>query len=57
VTATTEAHECAFPLQPPDGMFWAPGPCRICGKTYDRSQAERALAEAQAAMEATGGTT
>lgn len=46
-------HKCRFPLQPPEGTFWAPGPCRICGKTWDRAQAEQALAEAQAAMTAT----
>jgi hypothetical protein len=46
-------HKCAFPCNPPGGSFWAPGPCLICGKTYERSQAERQMAEAQAAMEAT----
>jgi hypothetical protein len=46
-------HRCAFPCNPPGGTFWVPGPCRICGKTYERAQAERQLAEAQAAMEAT----
>lgn len=46
-------HDCEFPVQPPEGTFLAPGPCRTCGKTYERSEAERALREAQAAMEAT----
>jgi len=46
-------HECSFPCNPPGGTMWAPGPCTICGKTWDRAQAEKALAEAQAAMAAT----
>jgi len=49
-TTAPAEHECQFPLQPPEGSFWAPGPCRTCGKTYERSQAERALREAQEAM-------
>ena len=48
-------HEHAHPVQPPQGSMWEPGPCRICGKTYARAQAERQMAEAQAAMEATEG--
>ena len=48
-------HECSFPCNPPGGTMWAPGPCSICGKTWDRAQAERMLAEAQAAMKAAGG--
>jgi hypothetical protein len=51
--AEGDVHKCSFPLQPREGTFWAPGPCRICGKTWDRAQAEQALAEAQAAMTAT----
>jgi len=46
-------HEHKHPVQPPEGTLWNPGPCRICGKTYARAQAERQLAEAQAAMAAT----
>lgn len=49
----TETHEHTFPVLWPQGTIWAPGPCRDCGKTYDRAQAERQLAEAQAAMAAT----
>ena len=48
----TGEHEHAFPVQPPAGTIWAPGPCQ-CGKTYERDRAERQLREAQAAMEAT----
>lgn len=47
------AHKCGFPVQPPAGSWLNPGPCEVCGKTWDRAQAERALAEAQAAMAAT----
>ena len=43
-------HEHAHPVQPPEGQIWAPGPCRICGITYARAQAERRLREAQAAL-------
>lgn len=50
---TPGGHKCAFPCNPPGGTMWAPGPCRICGKTWDRAQAENALAEARAAMAAT----
>jgi len=54
MTTTIKAgHECSFPVQPPEGTFSAPGPCRACGKTYDRAQAERLLAEAVEAMNAT----
>lgn len=49
----SEQHEHSHPVQPPDGSMWAPGPCRICAKTWDRVQAERQLREAQAAMDAT----
>lgn len=45
-----DAHECSFPVNPPGGTMWNPGPCSVCGKTWDRSQAELALAEGQAAM-------
>jgi len=48
-----DEHEHEFPVQPPEGSILAPGPCRACGKTWDRAQAERQLREAQAAMEAT----
>lgn len=50
---TPGGHKCSFPCNPPGGTMWAPGPCTICGKTWDRAQAEKALAEAQAAMAAT----
>lgn len=49
------AHKCSFPVQPPGGSILNPGPCRTCGKTWPRYQAERAQKQAQAAMEATGG--
>lgn len=48
------AHKCSFPCNPPGGTWQNPGPCEWCGKTYARSQAERALREAQSAMSATG---
>lgn len=50
----TAEHEHSFPCNPPGGSFWAPGPCTMCGITWDRAQAERLLQEAQAAMAATG---
>jgi len=53
-TETTAGHEHSFPC-PPGGTFWAPGPCSICGKTWDRAQAERQLREAQEAMAALDG--
>ena len=54
MTTTTRAgHECSFPCNPPGGTFFAPGPCGACGKTYERAQAERVLAEAVRAMNAT----
>lgn len=46
-------HEHAFPVQPPEGSWLKPGPCRVCGKTYERHEAERMAAEAQALLEAT----
>jgi hypothetical protein len=46
-------HECSFPCNPPGGFMRAPGSCSICGKTWDRAQAEKALAEAQSAMAGT----
>jgi hypothetical protein len=46
------AHNCSFPCNPAGGTFASPGPCE-CGKTYARSEAERMLAEAVAAMAAT----
>lgn len=49
---TPGAHECSFPIQPPDGSMTAPGPCE-CGKSWKRSKAELLLAEASAAMKAT----
>ena len=49
-------HEHTHGVQPPEGTIWAPGPCRTCGKTWVRVQAEKALAEAQAAMAATEAT-
>jgi len=48
----TAGHEHAFPVQPPDGGLRDPGPCRICGITYNRARAERRLREAQAALAA-----
>lgn len=59
-TVTGTAHECSFPIQPPEGSFFSPGPCQGCGKTFARSQAERKLREALAAMDETeppGGAT
>lgn len=53
-TETTQAHEHAFPVQPPEGSFTAPGPCRHCGKTWAMAQAEKAMAGALAAMEMAG---
>lgn len=54
MTIGTEAkHDCSFPCNPPGGTFFAPGPCRTCGKTYGRAQAETLLAEAVEAMNAT----
>lgn len=53
-TETTQAHEHAFPVQPPEGSMWAPGRCRECGKTWELAQAENAMAGAQAAMEMAG---
>jgi len=46
-------HKHAHPVQPPHGSIFRPGPCRICGTTYERARAEKALADAQAAMAAT----
>lgn len=54
ITETTQAHEHAFPVQPPDGSMWAPGPCRVCGKTWELAQAEKAMEGAKAAMELAG---
>ena len=54
-TPADHDHECQFPLQPSEGSFWAPGPCCTCGKTYERSQAERQLREAREAMARLGG--
>jgi hypothetical protein len=53
-TETTQAHEHSFPCNPPGGTFWAPGPCSICGKTWELAQAEKAMAGAHAAMEMAG---
>lgn len=52
-TASGTAHKCSFPCNPPGGTFFAPGPCVTCGKTFERAQAEKLLAEALAAMDAT----
>ena len=52
-TETTQAHEHAFPCNPPGGTFWDPGPCQ-CGKTWAMAQAEKAVAGARAAMEMAG---
>jgi hypothetical protein len=41
-TETTQAHEHAFPANPPDGTYLRPGPCK-CGKTYDQARADEAL--------------
>jgi hypothetical protein len=49
---TQPAHKCSFPVQPPKGSWFNPGPCD-CGKTYARSQAETLMEEATAAMNAT----
>lgn len=49
-TETTQAHEHAFPCNPPGGTFWDPGPCQ-CGKTYDQNTADRMLREALEAVE------
>jgi hypothetical protein len=43
------AHKHSFPVQPPRGSWSDPGPCE-CGKTWARSQAERAIEEAAAAV-------
>jgi hypothetical protein len=48
----TEPHKHKFPVQPPKGTFFAPGPCLICDKPYTLAQAERELAEAQATLDA-----
>lgn len=34
--------------------MWNPGPCRGCGKSWDQLQAEKQLAEAQAALASMG---
>lgn len=47
-----EPHECSFPVLPPDGTIFRPGPCEECGKAYAVAVAERELAEAQAALNA-----
>jgi hypothetical protein len=47
----TEPHRCMFPVQPPRGSLFDPGPCE-CGKTWARSQAETQLAAGHAAMAA-----
>ena len=46
-------HEHTHGVQPPEGSIWDPGPCQVCGRSWARVQAEKALAEAQAAMAAT----
>ena len=50
---TDAGHTHNHSAQPPEGSIWNPGPCRVCGKSWVRTQAEKALAEAQAAMAAT----
>jgi hypothetical protein len=62
MTIDAEAgHKCSFPDLPPGWTFiGAPGPCPACGKTMARAQAEKLLAEAVKAMNATeepGGAT
>ncbi len=48
----TAACEHSFPLATP-GAFGTAGPCEGCGKTRERVQADEALREAVAAMNAT----
>jgi NTP pyrophosphatase (non-canonical NTP hydrolase) len=50
--AAVPDHEHAHSLQPPEGSYLAPGPCRTCGKSYDRTEAERGLAAARARLDA-----
>jgi hypothetical protein len=45
-------HEHSHPCNPPGGTMWEPGPCSVCGKSYDLAVAEAQLARAQAAVEA-----
>jgi hypothetical protein len=45
-----DEHKHAFPVQPPEGSLAAPGPCRVCGKTWARAEAERQLKEVQAVL-------
>jgi hypothetical protein len=44
--------EHRFPLQPPQGSFANPGPCRLCGTPYsdDEPTVSRALCEPLAAL-------
>jgi len=51
-TGTEAKHDCLFPCNPPGGTIFAPGPCE-CGKPFARAQAEKLLAEAVEAMNAT----
>lgn len=46
------SHKHEFPVQPPEGSWLNPGPCRRCGKTWALEQAEKDLADAQAALAA-----
>ena len=39
---TADAHRHAYPLQPPEGSFLNPGPCRICGKPWERDDRQQA---------------
>ena len=42
-------HDCSFAVLPPHDLA-SPGPCQSCGKSWERSRAERSLADAVAAM-------
>ena len=48
--AGSAPHKCEFPVQPPEGSWSHPGPCRRCGKTWAQSQTEQKVAEAQAVI-------
>lgn len=39
---TDGAHRHAYPLQPPEGSYLNPGPCRICGKPWERDDRQPA---------------
>lgn len=46
---TAAGHGHSFPVNPPDGSMFAPGPCE-CGKTHAQSEADKLLAGAVFAM-------